>query len=103
MAVVEPDVVREGLKEVIDPELGVNIVDLGLIYEINTSEDDNNVDIKMTLTFPGCPAGPYIIAQVHQVVEDLEGVEEVDVEIVWDPAWSPEMMSEEIRMEYGYM
>ena len=92
MAIVGADVIREGLKEVIDPELGVNIVDLGLIY-----------DIKMTLTFPGCPAGPYIIAQVHQVVEDLEGVEEVDVEIVWDPAWSPEMMSEEIRMEYGYM
>ena len=102
MAIVSEDVVREGLKEVIDPELGVNIVDLGLIYEIDTSDEDN-VDIKMTLTFPGCPAGPYIIAQVHQVVEDLEGVAEVDVEIVWDPPWSPEMMSEEIRMEYGYM
>ncbi len=102
MAVVSEDVIREGLKEVIDPELGVNIVDLGLIYEVNTSEEEN-VDIKMTLTFPGCPAGPYIIAQVHQVVEDLEGVAEVDVEIVWDPPWSPEMMSEEIRMEYGYM
>ncbi len=102
MAVVGEDIIREGLKEVIDPELGVNIVDLGLIYEIETA-DDNNVQIKMTLTFPGCPAGPYIIAQVHQVVEDLEGVEDVDVEIVWDPAWSPEMMSEEIRMEYGYM
>ena len=102
MAVVGEDIIREGLKEVIDPELGVNIVDLGLIYEIETA-DDNNVAIKMTLTFPGCPAGPYIIAQVHQVVEDLEGVEDVDVEIVWDPAWSPEMMSEEIRMEYGYM
>ena len=102
MAIVGTDVIREGLKEVIDPELGVNIVDLGLIYEIETA-DDNNVQIKMTLTFPGCPAGPYIIAQVHQVVEDLEGVEDVDVEIVWDPAWSPEMMSEEIRMEYGYM
>ncbi len=102
MAVVSEDIIREGLKEVIDPELGVNIVDLGLIYEVNTSEEEN-VDIKMTLTFPGCPAGPYIIAQVHQVVEDLEGVAEVDVEIVWDPPWSPEMMSEEIRMEYGYM
>ena len=102
MAIVGTDVIREGLKEVIDPELGVNIVDLGLIYEIETA-DDSNVQIKMTLTFPGCPAGPYIIAQVHQVVEDLEGVEDVDVEIVWDPAWSPEMMSEEIRMEYGYM
>ena len=103
MAILAVDVIREGLKEVIDPELGVNIVDLGLIYEIKTSEDDNNVEIRMTLTFPGCPAGAYIIAQVNQVVEDLEGVEEVDVEIVWDPAWSPEMMSEEIRMEYGYM
>ena len=103
MAIVGEDVIREGLKEVIDPELGVNIVDLGLIYEIKTSDGDNNVEIKMTLTFPGCPAGPYIIAQVNQVVEDLEGVEDVDVEIVWDPAWSPEMMSEEIRMEYGYM
>ena len=103
MAILAVDVIREGLKEVIDPELGVNIVDLGLIYEIKTSEADNNVEIRMTLTFPGCPAGPYIIAQVNQVVEDLEGVEEVDVEIVWDPAWSPEMMSEEIRMEYGYM
>ncbi len=103
MAILAVDVIREGLKEVIDPELGVNIVDLGLIYEIKTSEDDNNVEIRMTLTFPGCPAGPYIIAQVNQVVEDLEGVEEVDVEIVWDPVWSPEMMSEEIRMEYGYM
>lgn len=102
MAVVGTDIIRESLKEVIDPELGVNIVDLGLIYEIETA-DDNNVQIKMTLTFPGCPAGPYIIAQVHQAVEELEGVADVDVEIVWDPAWSPEMMSEEIRMEYGYM
>ncbi len=102
MAIVGTDIIRESLKEVIDPELGVNIVDLGLIYEIETA-DDNNVQIKMTLTFPGCPAGPYIIAQVHQAVEDLEGVADVDVEIVWDPAWSPEMMSEEIRMEYGYM
>jgi len=102
MATLTEDYVKEALREVVDPELGINIVDLGLIYEVNL-EEEGKVNLKMTLTFPGCPAGPYIISQAHQVLEDLEGVQDVDIEIVWDPPWSPEMMSEEVRLEYGFM
>jgi metal-sulfur cluster biosynthetic enzyme len=93
--------VREALKQVIDPEIGINIVDLGLVYEI-TIGDDGKVEVIMTLTSPGCPLGPIIHAQVNHALSDLDGVTDIAVNIVWSPPWRPEMMSEEAKLELGY-
>jgi metal-sulfur cluster biosynthetic enzyme len=95
------DEVREALKQVIDPEIGINIVDLGLVYE-TTVNDDGKVDVVMTLTSPGCPLGPVIHAQVNQALGDLDGVTDIAVNIVWSPPWRPEMMSEDAKLELGY-
>ncbi|KEF38313.1 putative metal-sulfur cluster biosynthetic enzyme [Schinkia azotoformans MEV2011] len=80
------------LETVIDPELGLNIVDLGLIYDINIDEE-NSVNIKMTLTTPGCPLHDSITSGARYVLEAMEEVNEVNVQLVWEPAWSPELMS----------
>ena len=103
MAVSE-DLIREELKKVIDPELFVNIVDLGLIYEVSIqdgAEEKKNVKIDMTLTSPMCPAGPQLIAQSKQVVAAIEDVGEVEVKIVLDPAWSPDRMTDDARDQLG--
>ena len=103
MAVSE-DLIREELKKVIDPELFVNIVDLGLVYEVtieDTEEDTKKVKIDMTLTSPMCPAGPQLIAQSKQVVSAIEDVGEVEVKIVLDPAWSPDRMTDDARDQLG--
>jgi metal-sulfur cluster biosynthetic enzyme len=92
---------REALKQVIDPEIGINIVDLGLVYEINVAEG-GKVEVNMTLTSPGCPLGPIIHAQVNNAVGDIEGVTGVTVNIVWSPPGRPEMMSEDAKLELGY-
>lgn len=96
---VTEDSVFEAIKEIIDPEIGINIVDMGLIYEVDI--DDTTVDIKMTLTSPGCPAGGQIVNGTQHVTQQLEGVEEVNVQVVWTPRWTPELMSEEARDELG--
>ncbi|MGI8914014.1 MAG: metal-sulfur cluster assembly factor [Chloroflexota bacterium] len=102
MAMATEEEVRESLRQIVDPEIGINIVDLGLIYE--TSIDDNGlVAITMTLTSPGCPLSGYIGTAVESAVTDLEGVKEVDVDIVWSPAWNPSMMSEDAKLELGIM
>ncbi|HEY8741460.1 MAG TPA: metal-sulfur cluster assembly factor [Chloroflexota bacterium] len=102
MAMATEDEIRESLRQIVDPEIGINIVDLGLIYE--TSIDDNGlVAITMTLTSPGCPLSGYIGTAVESAVTDLEGVKEVDVDIVWSPAWNPSMMSEDAKLELGIM
>ncbi len=94
------DVVRESLKTVIDPEIGINIVDLGLIYDIEVSEE--NVNVNMTLTSPACPIGPVIQAQVNQAIKKLPWVKEIKVKLVWSPRWDPKAMaSEEAKMELG--
>ncbi len=98
MATVEE--ITEALKEVYDPEIGVNIVDLGLVY--NVEQEDSRVDVQMTLTSMGCPAGPILVSQVEEVVGSLDGVEDVGVEIVWSPAWNPSMMSEDAKLELGF-
>lgn len=103
MAVCE-DLVREELKKVIDPELFVNIVDLGLIYLVDIedgAEDKKNIKIEMTLTSPMCPAGPQLIAQSKQVVSSIEDVGDVEVKIVLEPAWSPDCMTEDARDQLG--
>lgn len=103
MAIAE-DKVREALKQVIDPELFVNIVDLGLIYDVKITEADegkSNVDVEMTMTSPACPAGPQLLGQSKQVVGNLEGVGEVDVRLVMDPPWTPDRMTEDARDQLG--
>jgi len=93
------DEVIEALKEVYDPEIPVNIVDLGLVYDIEVS--DGEVAIEMTLTAQGCGMGPYIAQQAEWRVAELPGVEDVEVELVWDPPWSPELITEDGKRLLG--
>ncbi|WP_102347368.1 metal-sulfur cluster assembly factor [Bacillus sp. Marseille-P3661] len=94
------EMVMKELESVIDPELGVNVVDLGLIYEVDI-DDNHNVDITMTLTTPGCPLHDSITNGAKFVVEALEEVKNVQVNLVWEPAWSPDRMSERARNWLG--
>lgn len=96
------DAVRLQLKQVIDPELFVNIVDLGLVYTVTINpstevEGKQDVHVEMTLTSPMCPAGPQLVAGSRQVIESMQGVGAVDIKIVMDPPWSPDRMSEDAR------
>jgi len=102
MAITE-EAAREALKQVIDPELFVNVVDLGLIYLIDVQEagDKTDVKIEMTLTSPACPAGPQLISQAQQVLGALEGVGNVEVKMVMVPPWSPDRMTEDARDQLG--
>ncbi len=93
-----PETVLDALKNVMDPELPVSIVDLGLIYNVETA--DNNIDIKMSLTTPGCSMGSTITRQVENVLYAL-GAKTVIVEIIWDPPWNPNMMSDEAKNKLG--
>lgn len=95
-----PDQVRKALRAVKDPELNLNIVDLGLVYDIDVSED-GTVHVNMTLTSPGCPAGPEIVGDVQKTAKDLDGVTSVEVEIVWEPYWTPEKIDPRIRAFLG--
>ena len=92
------DSITEALKNVMDPELPVSIVDLGLIYNIETV--DNNINIKMTLTTPGCSMGSAISRQIENTLYAL-GAKNVIVEILWDPPWNPNMMSDEAKAKLG--
>lgn len=96
---VEQDAIVTALKTVNDPELGVNIVDLGLIYTVQTREDE--VDVEMTLTTPACPAGPEILRNAVTAIEAVEGVTKANVKLVMSPPWSPDRMSDEARDELG--
>jgi metal-sulfur cluster biosynthetic enzyme len=100
-AVPTPDAVRKALRAVKDPELNLNIVDIGLVYDIEVSEA-GEVQVRMTLTSPGCPAGAEIIDDVKKVVADLEGVQAVDVELVWEPYWTPDKMDPRVRAFLGF-
>jgi metal-sulfur cluster biosynthetic enzyme len=99
MTTLTRDTVLESLKEVYDPEIGVNIVDLGLVYDTEINEDDS-VDVTMTLTSMGCPLGPVIVSDVQRAVGGV-GASEVRVRIVWSPPWSPELMSDDAKDELG--
>jgi FeS assembly SUF system protein len=90
------------LKTVYDPEIPVNIYDLGLIYSVET-DDEKNVRIDMTLTAPNCPAADYIMEDVRMKVESVKGVANVEVNLVFEPEWSKDMMSEEARLELGFL
>ena len=97
--VTEEDVIRS-LKSVMDMELGVDVINLGLIYEIRV-KDGKNVYIKMTLTAPTCPLANAIVADVYHRVKSIEGVEDVDIELTFDPPWTPDRMSPEARKLLG--
>ena len=90
------------LKTVFDPEIPVNIYDLGLIYRIEPQED-NSVDIDMTLTAPNCPAVDFIVEDVRMKVEIIPGISEARINIVFDPPWDKDMMSEEAKLELGFL
>jgi probable FeS assembly SUF system protein SufT len=101
MRVVTDERVWESLKECYDPEIPVNIVDLGLVYEVKVEEEtpsEANVYIQMTLTAPGCGMGPMIAADVKRRVQQIPGVTNVLVELVFDPIWNPDMMSEAAKL-----
>lgn len=95
------DTIRKALRAVKDPELNLNIMDIGLVYDVELDET-GDVRVKMTLTSPGCPAGGEIIGDVQKVVRDLDGVKSVDVELVWDPYWTPERMDPRVRAFLGH-
>ena len=84
------------LEEVIDPEIGINLVDLGLIYDVLVKNGKNAI-VKMTFTTPACPLGGYLIDQVKEKVGAIKGIETVDVEMVWDPPWTIERMNKKVR------
>ena len=90
------------LRTVYDPEISTNIYDLGLIYEID-AVGENDIAVRMTLTSPGCPVAGILPGQVEKAVESVDGVGQCHVELVWDPPWSKEMMSEEARLELGML
>ena len=94
------DVVRQALRKVKDPEAGLNIVDLGLVYDI--AVDDGKVDVKMTLTSPACPAGPQIMGDADDAIRAVAGVNDVRIELVWDPYWTPERIDPKVRAYLGF-
>ncbi len=98
MVLPDPDEVREILRgNVYDPEIGLNIVDLGLVYDIQVLEENSikSAEIKMTLTSPGCPIGPQLISAVQTYVHRaFPSLDEINIHIVWDPLWNPEMMTQ---------
>lgn len=94
------ETVRKALRAVKDPELNLNIIDIGLVYEVDVSAE-GAVHVRMTLTSPGCPAGAEIVGDVKRTVEDLDGVTSAEVEIVWEPYWTPERMDPRVRAFLG--
>ncbi|WFB35407.1 iron-sulfur cluster assembly protein [Kiritimatiellota bacterium B12222] len=99
-AVLNEESVRDVLRNVIDPEIQYNILDMGLIYEVNVLED-KTVGIQMTLTSPACPFGPMIIHDVRESCLSV-GAEDVQIDLVWQPPWSPERMTDEAKLDLGF-
>ena len=92
--------VRDALTNVIDPELGLDFVELGLVYDI--AVEDSEVFISFTLTSPGCPIGPQVTEQMDEFVSELDGVSEVHTKMTFTPAWTPELMSEDAKFALGF-
>ncbi len=99
------EAIREQLKKVIDPELFVNIVDLGLVYVVDVGDSNGNghhdVTIEMTMTSPMCPAGPQLVSECKQFVGEMEEVGDVEVKVVMDPPWTPDRMTDDARDQLG--
>jgi len=99
---VKKEDVMAKLKEVIDPEIGFSIVDLGLIYNVDIQNQGKKIVVDMTLTVKGCPLQYALTNMAKQKVEELEGVEEAVINLVWDPPWNPSMISDELKKRFGY-
>jgi metal-sulfur cluster biosynthetic enzyme len=95
------DAIRKALRAVKDPELNLNIMDIGLVYDVEVN-GTGQVRVEMTLTSPGCPAGGEIIEDVKRVVGQLDGVQSVSVDLVWEPYWTPEKMDPRVRTFLGF-
>lgn len=93
----------EMLRTVYDPEIPVNVYDLGLIYKIDYTPDDKTLHVDMTLTAPSCPAADFILEDVRQKLVSIEGPAKVDLRLVFDPVWTQDMMSEEAKLELGFL
>jgi metal-sulfur cluster biosynthetic enzyme len=99
MQVTKDDVV-EALRQVEDPELGMDIVDLGLLYDVDVA--GTKVKVTHSLTSMGCPVGPMIQEDIHRVASEVPGVEEVEIELTWDPPWTPDRMSDDAKFILGF-
>jgi metal-sulfur cluster biosynthetic enzyme len=97
---VTVDDVNDALRDVIDPELGLDFVELGLIYEVEV--DEGNVNVTFTLTSPGCPIGPQVSEQIEEFVGELEGVDSISSTMVFSPPWTPDRMSEDAKFALGF-
>lgn len=97
------DKIVELLKTVYDPEIPVNVYDLGLIYRIELSDDLTQLDVDMTMTAPSCPMADFIIEDVRQKLESIEGLISVNVNLVFEPEWTQDMMTEEAKLELGLL
>lgn len=100
---IAKELVLEHLRSVIDPELNINIVDLGLIYDVVMDESKGLVTITMTLTTPGCPLSMVFEEWIPEAVKKIEGVKDVSINLVWEPAWDPEKMSDEMKEQLGLL
>jgi len=101
-ALLSADTIRQALRQVKDPELDMNIVDLGLVYDVEIDDGGGLVRLTMTLTSPGCPAGPMITNDIYKVVRAIDGVKDVDIDIVWEPYWTPDRIDPKIRAMLGF-
>jgi metal-sulfur cluster biosynthetic enzyme len=97
---VTEEIVRESLKEIYDPEINYNIVDLGLVYNIGV--EDGMVNVRMTLTTPACPIGPMVEDQIRENVMMIPGVKDVQIQFTFNPLWNPTMMSDEAKADLGF-
>lgn len=101
MAQINEAELMDALRECYDPEIPVNVVDLGLIYQVDIDEEKGHVDVKMTLTAMGCPMAGDVISEVEMRVEQVENVKSCKVELTFDPPWSPDRMTEDAKWELG--
>jgi metal-sulfur cluster biosynthetic enzyme len=97
--VLNEEIARNALRQVKDPELEMNIIELGLVYDVEI--EDGAVRVRMTLTSPGCPAGPMITNDAYRVLRALDGVKDVNIDIVWEPYWTPERIDPKVRALLG--
>ncbi|MBK9607423.1 MAG: metal-sulfur cluster assembly factor [Betaproteobacteria bacterium] len=100
LAPITEDLVRDALSTVIDPEAGMNIVDLGLVYRIEIA--DERIHVRMTMTTPACPMGDMILDQAHAAISTIAPDGAIELELVWDPPWTPALMSENARGFFGW-
>jgi metal-sulfur cluster biosynthetic enzyme len=103
---ITEEMVRTALKNVYDPEIGLDVINLGLVYNVEIQDQGKRVSVDMTLTTPACPAGPQILEQARREIGALKDVyqdlEDVNINLVWTPFWNPSMMTEEAREELGF-